>query len=456
MSAVQEKSVMMHERPNIVFVTSHDTGRHLGCYGLPEVRSPHLDALAADGVRLTRMFAVSPMCSPARATMMSGLYPQRNGVMHLVHEPWMWAYRPGVRHLSHLLGQAGYHTVLFHHQHEALDPRTLGFAEYRAREPEHASDRLPDPYEHLSADVVAGDFVDWIEHRPPDSPPFYAQVGFFETHEPFDFGDNAGDDTRGIHWPGHLRHIDPADRDTLRQKLAMFQGAIHNMDRAIGRMIAALRQRGLEHNTLFVFTSDHGISFPKAKTFLYDAGLAIAMILRWPAGKLIGGRIAGGLHSSVDMVPTVLDLLGLDPQPGLDGSSFAHDLRGETVAGGRDAIYGEQITSGGGLREARCVRTARWKLIRNFSPSRLSELGAEGAGVTCPAAQLFDLEKDPFEYLNVAADRQYAAVLRDLDARLMAWMKQVDDPILRGPTATPYYLDARRSLQLSVASDAAV
>ena len=104
-------------KPNILFITCHDLGRHLGCYGVPTVHTPELDRLAASGVRLTRAFATAPSCSPSRAAIATGRYPHANGVMGLAHPPFGWDLHPGERHLAQLLGDAGYDTHLFGFQH---------------------------------------------------------------------------------------------------------------------------------------------------------------------------------------------------------------------------------------------------------------------------------------------------------------------------------------------------
>ena len=437
------KQMRMNTKPNVVLSTSHDTRRYLHCYGVDSVHSPNLDRIAADGVRFTRFFATGAVCSPARAAMMSGLYPQRNGVIGLVHEPWLWAYKPGIRHLSHAMRDAGYHTVMFHHEHEALDISTLGFNDYRAREPVYPQGAMPDPYDHLTCEEVAADFVSFLQNRSRTDPPFYAQIGFFETHAPFDFGGSEPDTSAGLEVPGHL-----ANHPDKLAALATFQGAIRRMDAAIGTMMDALKAAGMADNTIFVYTTDHGISFPKAKGTLYDSGTGVALIVRWPAGGLKGGRLCKSLLSNVDLFSTILELAGTPVPDRLDGCSIAGDLREGREPEGRDAVFSE-MSSLAGTRESRSVRTDRFRLIRNFMPSRLSELGRHARHRTCPMVQLFDLPRDPGEYCNVAADPAYAEVKAGLERRLYAWLEEVGDPVLNGPVQPPYYVQAMADFRAS-------
>ena len=112
----------MPERPNIVVITTHDTGRHFGCYGIETVHTPTIDGLAADGYQFTNYFTTSPVCSPSRGAMLTGRYPQSNGLIGLTHSPWHWSFNEGERHLSHVLRDAGYHTGMIGKWHLKEEP----------------------------------------------------------------------------------------------------------------------------------------------------------------------------------------------------------------------------------------------------------------------------------------------------------------------------------------------
>lgn len=422
----------MVARPNILIITCHDTGRHFGCYGVETVHTPNIDALAADGVRFTRYFTTVPVCSPSRGAMLTGRYPQSNGLMGLTHDPWDWSLNEGERHLSHILRDAGYHTALFGLQHEASDLSTLGF------EAEHAG-RTADG-KRRPATEVAGAVAGFLYDRAADAPPFYAQIGFFETHRPHDFGGVEPDDSQGVFVPPYI-----VRNETSVAEFALQQGAVRRADEAVGMITQALAETGLDRHTIVVFTVDHGIEFPRAKWFAYEAGIEIACIMRWPEGGIQGGRTCDWLLSNVDLLPTLLDLIDVPIPANVEGRSFAAVFRDENAQPTRDAIFGMFQS-----KEIRYVRTQRHKLIRNFVPRRLlpvpidmahpPKLGASSP--RCPVVQLFDLEADPLEVHNLAPDPGHQALFADLEDRLWSWLEAVDDPILQGPVPTPYYLQS--------------
>ena len=161
----------MPQAPNVVVFVTHDTGRHLGCYGIDTVNSPNIDGLAAQGLRFDGFHATAAMCSPSRAAMFCGLHPQANGVMGLTHSPWYWRYRDEVRHISHSFKGAGYRTAAVGIIHESYRPmENLGFDE------------------HLEAnqgtDVIAR-ALPKIEELAHGDKPFYLQMGIFQTHRSF-------------------------------------------------------------------------------------------------------------------------------------------------------------------------------------------------------------------------------------------------------------------------------
>ncbi len=414
----------MAKQPNILQITTHDSGRHFGCYGHSTVHTPNIDALAADGVRMTNYFATVPICCASRASMLTGRYPQSHGLMDLCFAPFNWALNDDERHISHILHDAGYRTLLFHIQHEVAwdDIGRLPFDEIRAQ------DSSP------TALDTAEEVCRFLEAESGGAEPFYAQVGFFETHTPFDFGGVKPDTSLGVEIPPYL-----ADDAVARDTMAQFQASVRRADEAVGRIVEALRRSGREHDTLFVFTTDHGIEVPRAKWTLYDPGIAIALVMRCPALGLTGGMACDALAGNVDYLATVLELAGLDVPDRVQGLSFAGALRGGREAPGRDAVFAMYHKS-----QARCVRTRRHKLIRYFDaavdyhtvPVRFQDVLMK-RGIK--QIELFDLDKDPNEFANVAGQDEYADIQRKLDARLWRWMESVDDALLRGPIATPSY-----------------
>ncbi|HRS94205.1 MAG TPA: sulfatase [Candidatus Latescibacteria bacterium] len=416
----------MGRHPNILQITTHDSGRHFGCYGHPTLHTPAIDALAAEGVRLTNYFAAVPICSASRATQLTGLYPQTHGLMHLCGYPFRWRIRDDVRHMSQLLKAAGYTTHLFGIQHEVVPdelPR-LAFDSIRGQ-------GFP------SAKVIAADVADLLRSRGKEPAPFYAQVGFFQTHTPFDHGGVKPDDERGVEVPPYL-----ADCESSRKAMAAFQGAIRHVDEAVGFIVEALRKSGLQDDTIVVFTTDHGIEMPRAKWFLYDPGVAIGCIVRYPGAGATGGTTCDLLLSNVDYLPTLFDLAGIPVPGGLHGRSFAASLRGECSEPVREAIFALYHKS-----QSRCVRTSRYSLIRHFDapidfatvPVCFEEVLAK-RGI--PQVELYDLEADPNQFENVASKPEYADIKVRLDTMLWEWMESVNDPLLKGPVRSPSYESA--------------
>ena len=415
----------MPNRPNILQITTHDSGRHLGCYGHPTLHTPILDQFAGEGVRLTNYFAAVPICCASRATQLTGLWPQRHGLLDLCFPPFDWRLRDGVLHLSQRLRRAGYRTALCGTQHEVVAAE-LDRLEF---------DRILAP-RHLPADGVAAEAAGFLRSQAAGAQPFYAQIGFFETHTPFDFGGVEPDTSLGVEVPPYLVDDAPAQR-----AMAGYQGAIRKVDAAVAVMLEALRESGLEEQTLVVFTTDHGIELPRSKWFCYDPGLGISMLVRWPGGGLDGGRDCDLLLSNVDYVPTILELAGLElePDPDLDGRSFADALRTGSTTPVRDAAFAMYHKT-----QSRAVRTGRFKLIRHFDaatdfrrvPVRIEDAMMKRGSTL---VELYDLDEDPNEFTNVAGQPAYADTQRQLANRLWDWLERVDDPLLHGPIRTPSY-----------------
>ena len=431
--------------PNIVLIICHDLGRHLGCYGVATVNSPNLDALAAEGVRFAESFCVAPQCSPSRATIMTGQYPHTNGVMGLSHANFGWSLDPDSTHLATLLKKAGWRTGLVGGQHETHEACTIGF------------DEIVGDGDNRPAATVAGQCVDFLTRHRRDARPFYLQVGIFEPHRPFDYGGATPDASRGVTVPPYL-----VDDEGARRECAAFQGAIHAADRAVGQVLDAIATLGLKENTLMIFTTDHGIPFPRAKCSVYDPGLQTSLILRWPAAGWPVARAAiPTIVSNLDFLPTILDLIRQPIPAHVQGASFAALLRGEPYQA-REAIFAE-MTYHDYYDPRRCIRTRTHKLIVNFSnahsfmePSQqwyrptITKVPRDPASAYHPAVELYDLEADPAETVDLAPSAAHAAVKSDLLAQLYRWMQETGDPLLQGIPVSPLHRSALAALRREV------
>lgn len=423
-------------RPNVLLVHWSDLGRHLGTYGVMEVTSPNADRLAAAGIRFDRAFATAPLCSPARGSLFTGRYPHANGLMGNAHLGW--PYRPGERTLPMLLAGAGYHTALAGLQHEGDDPEALGFAE-----------TLTDPSRSWeSCTEVADAVTGWLDSRAGWQQPFLLSVGFHEVHRPYPAQEYPPDDPAAVDVPAFL----PDNRWT-RDDLAAFQGAIRLADQQLGRILERLDRVGLAASTWVIFTTDHGMPFPRAKSTLYDPGIEVALIMRPPGGWRgwpEPGSATSRLFSHVDLVPTILDAFGVAVPETVQGVSHARWLAGGGAhdTAGRREIFAEK-TYHDVYDPMRCVRTERWKYIRSFAERPMLTLPADieasptrwGYGDDHlrhrPHEELYDLRDDPWEQENLADEPSCAAIRADLAGRLLRWRQGTGDPLLRGPVPAP-------------------
>lgn len=414
--------------PNIVIVITHDTGRHLGAYGRP-VATPHLNALAAEGVLFEQAYCSAPQCSPSRGSLLTGLVSHRHGLIGLTHRGFSLRSEVLKGTLPSLLGDAGYRTHLFGFQHEAADPHDLGYQQV-VQPPSSARRR------HLCRDVAPA-AAEFLASSPAE--PFFAMVGFEETHRPFAPTDTPLDE---MQVPAFL-----PDTPVVRRDIADLEGAVREVDAAVGQLLAALDRSGIAERTLFIYTTDHGIAFPGAKGTLFDPGLEVALIARGPGG-FSGGRRLRGLVSNVDLLPTILDLCGVTPVGGLDGVNLLPMVSGE-VQDVRRELFAE-LTYHTAYDPMRGIRTERYKYIRSFAERPLHLPAHVDASPTKdllrdsgyfeerrPPEMLFDLLHDPLERTNLASDPAHASVRESLRDRLDGWMLETIDSLLDGDVAAP-------------------
>jgi arylsulfatase A-like enzyme len=300
--------------------------------------------------------------------------------------------------------------------------------------------------------VVAED-VERVLRGGTGQAPLYLEINLEEPHRPYDQGGVTPDDTLGVTVPPYL-----PDTAAAREEVAALQGAIRRADEAIGRILAALDAAGLAERTLVLFTSDHGVAMPRAKCTLYDAGIGVALIARWPASGVLGGRTVTPLLSNVDVLPTLLDAAESPAPDNLHGRTFLPLLRDEAYAQ-REAVFAEK-TYHSYYDPMRAIRTERYKYIRNFETTFAVDVPGDvqlGAiyrtelqhyvGTIRSAVELYDLEADPDEQNNLAGQPQVAEFERDLDGRLWRWMEETDDPLRYGPVSSPAYRQALNRLQ---------
>ena len=405
---------------NILYIHTHDTGTYIEPYGRG-VATPHLMALAREGILFRHAYAAAPTCSPSRSALLTGMWPHAAGMLGLAHRGF--ALSDPRKHLAHYLGEQGMETVLCGMQHESKNRSELGYGRV------------------LSPGREAGDFNEIDRrnaHRVAEylaqekNRPFFLSFGMSNTHRPFPLA--KGD-------PGYAGVPDSLyDSPQNRADMAGFQTAVTNADDCVGIVLDALRESGLDRETVVLFTTDHGIAFPGMKCNLYDAGIRVALILKIP-GHFGGKMVSDALVSHLDIFPTLCDLLEIEKPQWLQGTSLLPLLQGQRESV-REDLFAE-VTYHAAYEPMRGIRTARYKLIRLYNgldqavPANLDDGPAKDFVITHgwldqtrAPVQLYDLYLDPVERVNLAGDRRYETVLRDLDRRLERWMRETRDPLL--------------------------
>ena len=420
----------MNEKPNIILFITHDQGQFLGCYNSPQtpnsLKTPNLDKIAEKGVRFTNYFCTAPQCSPSRGSIQTSLYPHQNGLMGLVDRGWALPERN--KTLPMYLKEQGYTTHLIGFQHEAINAYTLGYdtISKRRAEPLHNCHKLNRSYQKF------------FEIHQNDEKPFYLCMGVSQVHRPFGiWGDPV--DPKIVLIPPYL-----PDNKIVREDLSQFYGAIQGVDTCIGNIIKQLEDFSLIEQTLFIYTTDHGEAYPRAKCTLYDPGLKTLLLMSWPGSDILQqNKKFNQMISNIDLLPTLLDLIGAKIPKNVEGKSFLTLLKGESDTF-RKEIYSEKS-----FHEyydpLRCIRTDEFKFIINFEKSEnlyqigmdiqqdaLGKFMLDYIKKTRPNEELYDLDNDPNEKDNLIDDPNYKEIGKELKDKLYKWMKLTADPILKG------------------------
>ncbi len=431
------------ERPNIVIVIAHDLGCHFGPYGNAIEHSPRLMRFARQSMRFDRHFVSSPGCSQSRSSLVTGRYPHANGQFGLAN--WGWKLNDDEILLPAALRAVGYHSALIGIWH--LHPWTLG-----------AFDTISDDVSTLDhspegfAEVAAPRAAEWISRSAPKNQPFYLHVGFWEVHRPF-----CGHTDQKTAIPPASADAVPAylpSNEPTRKEIAELHRALSIADEGLGRILDAIDDSGLGDNTLVLFTADHGLPFPRAKGTCYDPGTKVGLLARWP-GRIPADSQCPNLTANVDIMPTLLDIVAAPPLPQVQGISFKNVLLGgDSRMPVRTEVFTEK-TYHEHYDPIRCIRTDRYKYLRNFasrpnlvlpsdiynSPTRISITDDEAIWAHRPTEELYDLRSDPHERNNLALLEEHKSTLQTLSDQLDAWMRQTGDPLIRGPVLRPEHGD---------------
>lgn len=416
------------EKPNILVILCDDLGYgDLGCFGHPTIKTPELDRLASQGMRLTACYASAPVCSPSRAGLLTGRTPSRLGIYDWISEGQPIHLKRDEVTLASLLKTAGYDTCHAGKWHcngrfnspEQPQPGDHGFDHWFSTQnnaaPSHENPtnfvrngRPVGPLQGYSCQLVADEAIGWLDRRQADRP-FFLFVCFHEPHEK-------------VAAPADLVEQYPG---ATRRGEALYYAAVSNVDRAVGRLMKTLEARGLTDETLVLFTSDNGPEtlnrYPEAwrshgspgpfrgmKLHLYEGGIRVPGILRWP-GHTRAGQVVDEPVCGLDLLPTVAEIVEAPLPAGraIDGSSFLPMLEGRPISRTRPLFWHYYRAAGKGKV---ALREGDWKLVAHWDGPDLPPGGSVRPGDVeiikrsrLTDFELYHLRDDPGETRDLAA-----------------------------------------------------
>ena len=431
--------------PNILFILSDQHSKyHLGCYGDPVVRTPHLDRLAGEGMRFTNAYTASPLCVPARMAFMTGRRPSAN-------EAWLNEHilSSALPTWAHAVGAAGYETALIGRMHfvgpdqrHGFERRPIGeYAMYpgaarqgapmfktipastsgQTRESVEIAGHGRTTYQSFD-DRVADAACAYLEEQAQGrGRPFAAVAGFLLPHCPFfaprdlyDYyydrvdvpqPDPSGEPAAVTNFKKHRGIAEPLPEERIRVARAAYFGLCEYFDRKVGQLLDTLDQTGLSDNTLVIYASDHGEMAGEHgcwwKSNYYEGSVGVPLIARLP-GVVPAGVESTAICNLLDWAPTAVEVAGGTPMPALDGHSLWSEMRGRPDDSRPDVTFSE-LGPTRGDPPSRMIRRGPWKLYAYH-------------GDTPPA--LFNLEDDPGEWNDLAGDEACGAVRQELLGQL--------------------------------------
>lgn len=468
--SVTAAALAQSDRPNILFAISDDqSAMHAGAYGDIANKTPAFDRIANEGVLFKYAFTASPSCAPSRSAILTG----RN----------IWELEEGGILLGILRSKFTVFTLLLEDAGYELGAtgKTWGPGRMEGWQREVFGKRITTHQlseqqrrPGLNPLDYAANFDEFFANRETGKP-FFFWLGTSEPHQRYDIGawKRAGKNLDDAHVPGAL-----PDHPEVRGEILDYGIEIEHFDNHLGRALATLERAGELDNTLVIVTSDHGNPLPRSKCNLYDSGTQVPLAMRLP-GSIPGGREVDDLASLVDLAPTILEAVSVEVPSVMSGRSLweiARSPKSGLVDASRDfvvtAFERHTIARRGGLGyPMRAIRTHKYAYIRNYEPDRWPAgdpdynappqgfFGDVDRGVTKsflmahaldpeirpyylmaygrrPSEELFDIQKDPHQLRNIAADPAMAEVKQQLIWRLNAYLQAHDDPRQRG--ATPW------------------
>ncbi len=420
-------------RPNFLFIIAEDMSPNLGCYGDPDAVTPNLDAFAARSIRYDRAFSATGVCATSRSAMITGMHPSSIGTQHMRSKIVL---PDTIRPFPALLREAGY------------------FCTNRGKEDYNFTTR-PDVW-----DAKRWQAADWT--RRAEGQPFFAIYGFPDTHESRLW---KGSETKLVDQSklsAAQRH-DPdkvtvprwlPDTTEVQAEWARYHDLVSLMDdQYIGPLLQRLQDTGVADDTIVFFFSDHGAPFPRAKQWITEAGTRVPLLIHFPEkwqhlAPAMAGETSAQLVSLMDLGPSVLSLAGVAIPGHIDGSAFL----GPAAAEPRRSLVFTRDRMDERVDLIRTLRDHRYRYTRNFMPAvpafpwltymeqlqsskafrRMQDAGDTGRfgaflADSKPAEELYDLENDPDEFTNLAADPVHRDTLERLRGELGEWMLTTRD-----------------------------
>jgi N-sulfoglucosamine sulfohydrolase len=433
----QQPTAGQVRRPNILWISVEDMSPHLGVYGDPLARTPALDRLAAQSVRFTRAFSTAPVCAPSRAAIITGMYQTAIGAQH------MRTTEDGVPELPG--------------PYLAVPPFYVkAFPEYLRAAGYYTTNRVKTDYQ-FGVPFTIWDDVSQTAHwrnRGDRAQPFFSVFNLMVTHESSIFPSSPARKGKPLVTDPAAIRVPPYYPDTpvIREDLARMYDNIADMDGQVAAILRELEEDGLADDTVVFFWSDHGDGVPRAKRSLYDSGLRVPLMIRWPKGLGPGpapATTSDRLVSLLDLAPTVLRLAGV-PVP-------AH-LQGEVLVGpssrpSRQFIFAARDRMDIEYDMMRSARDGRFLYIRNFQPElpyaghityrnqsaiiqewfRLQAAGSLAGPpalwmrTSRPAEELYDTVDDPHQVRDLSADPGHGPTLERMRAAVAGWMRDIGD-----------------------------
>ena len=446
---------MPAKKPNVLVIVPHDQGIAARCYagagqdGLSSLQTPNEDWLAEQGTLLKNHHGTAPMCSPARGSLYTGLYPHQNGVCGLAHRGH--EYDPGIKTIAHHLGRHGYVTAVINGQHENPHDKIKESGGYQ---------EIFLPWQKGSEKSEGPQTIEWglreLARKCKDvEKPFFASIQTRLVHLPWGLGDLMPDPDAGdpVEIPGYLPRCDESVI-----ALSQFHGAVARLDKNItGLILRIMREEELLDTTIICKTTDHGVALPGSKGLLYDPGCHVGMIFSGPG--IIKGRRLDAYVSTIDFAKTVCDLCGVPHHPQFSGTSYANLLTNpdaiDSFTAIREHVFTENTFSDK-YNPMRSVRTPEWRYIRNYvdfpitdgPPQDVQKVANYPAWVESvrdigwadaprPKEELYNIITDPNCRENLALQNPTHPRLMELRTILDKHLEETKDPIRTGPYPLP-------------------